>query len=81
MKVLNGEKGESNIKQTLETEKNGMNCTKEEIEWAIERLKNGKTPGADGIRAEIRKKVPTDIGNCLVNLLREVVRERKIPEK
>lgn len=57
------------------------NFTKEEIQKAIQQLKNGKAMGIDGIPAELLKADSETSTEILIGLINKIWNEEKLPEE
>ena len=54
--------------------------THEEIKSAIKLLKNGKSPGLDGITNEVLKSLPSDWIDNLGRMFNQILRDGKVPK-
>ena len=55
--------------------------TREEVEVAVRKLKNGKAPGSDEIVAELVKNGEQVVVDWLLELLRELWRTKRVPQE
>ena len=63
--------------EEAEADRTGPYLLKEEIEKAIQQLKNGKSEGIDGIPAEMIKAMSPKSVNALIIIIRFVVTSRE----
>jgi hypothetical protein len=55
------------------------NCTPEELEIVMEKIKNGKSPGEDGISSELCKYAGNKFHNRLLNFFNNLYTSKEIP--
>ena len=49
------------------------NINFEEVQYVLRKMKNGKTPGIDGIPVEIYKMLPRSIWNVLIDIWNKIL--------
>lgn len=77
--LFDDERQEHNIDSIQGDE--GPEITKEEILYAIKTMKNGKSPGPDGLTSELLKLVEGDSVNTLVDLFNCIYKTGEIPKE
>lgn len=77
--LLGGENWKEQNKE--EEDEAGLEVSEEEIEIAIQRLKNKKAAGTDGIRAEMWKNAPSEVNEKLIHQIKDEIRNNRTPRK
>ncbi|CAG2193004.1 unnamed protein product [Mytilus edulis] len=74
---------QNEIIEQLETNRNEeiKQANEEEVTLSIQKLKTGKSPGADGISAEHLKNMPTELLQYIINIINLIFKEKDVPSK
>ncbi|VDI59356.1 Hypothetical predicted protein [Mytilus galloprovincialis] len=74
---------QNEIIEQIETNRNEeiKQANEEEVTLSIQKLKTGKSPGADGISAEHLKNMPTELLQYIINIINLIFKEKDVPSK
>lgn len=76
----NKEEDNKDVKQESEEEETDEQITKEELEWVLKELKNGKAPGEDKITTEMLKYMGSQGRDVFLHILKQAWQEESLPK-